>query len=506
MLNISFFKRKDMFEYTIDQVKKYMLENKNYISKYSVVILTQGTISDLKISPYTDVMGITKTRYYQQNKILQEDLDNYFSISPYYFKFINNKIIQNATKLNRGYVYLITEPTNHVIEYKKLAMKTAEIRRKKEEYKKSCIERMKIVNARLKNVNNEIITQYVIYNDKKCNCCFMDYKKEHLIYCDKLSMCRKHIICYNCLERNIDIQIQNSNCDSMCIFNPTDKCDGKYKLEKIKDIIGDQKYKTYNILYDIKTTSLNALIIDDYQICPHCRRYGVEVNNKNSIDYINCVKCNKQWCNLCRKPSHEGFDCYSIDFSSVNSLKQDNQFIENEKNIIIDNILQEIYAKITINKCPHCSTEYIKTEGCNLITCSKCNRYSCYCCRIKIFPKKIRAGNIVSKYYHFTGNDYNTYNTVNYTCPLYYNNGNIDANIRKKSFIIELNKLFTINTDIKQHIFERVKILLGFTVYKSLINDIDDKFNITKSLVVIIPTAPPLDIIEVKKNYCCCIM
>jgi len=136
MLNISFFKRKDMFEYTIDQVKKYMLENKNYISKYSVVILTQGTISDLKISPYTDVMGITKTRYYQQNKILQEDLDNYFSISPYYFKFINNKIIQNATKLNRGYVYLITEPTNHVIEYKKLAMKTAEIRRKKEEYKK----------------------------------------------------------------------------------------------------------------------------------------------------------------------------------------------------------------------------------------------------------------------------------------------------------------------------------------------------------------------------------
>jgi aromatic ring-opening dioxygenase LigB subunit len=59
-----------MFEYTIDQVKKYMLENKNYISKYSVVILTQGTISDLKISPYTDVMGITKTRYYRKISII----------------------------------------------------------------------------------------------------------------------------------------------------------------------------------------------------------------------------------------------------------------------------------------------------------------------------------------------------------------------------------------------------------------------------------------------------
>ena len=63
-----------------------------------------------------------------------------------------------------------------------------------------------------------------------------------------------------------------------------------------------------------------------------------------------------------------------------------------------------------IHKCPVCNTKYDKVDGCNLITCPKCGKYSCYLCNQNIIP--ING----SKYYHFTG--YNA-TTIASTCGLY---------------------------------------------------------------------------------------
>lgn len=77
------------------------------------------------------------------------------------------------------------------------------------------------------------------------------------------------------------------------------------------------------------------------------------------------MRCDNSWCSLCKKTSHQNH-CYVIDYEKFNKLNNI------DKNIMIDNIINEIISKKLMHYCPYCYTSYIKIDGdvCNMMTCT----------------------------------------------------------------------------------------------------------------------------------------
>ena len=67
-------------------------------------------------------------------------------------------------------------------------------------------------------------------------------------------------------------------------------------------------------------------------------------------------------CFKCGAISHPGVSC-----SSVGNFE-----------------LQEYMASHDVHKCPHCGYATEKIEGCNHMTCSRCNKEWCWVCKAKM--------------------------------------------------------------------------------------------------------------------------
>jgi hypothetical protein len=66
---------------------------------------------------------------------------------------------------------------------------------------------------------------------------------------------------------------------------------------------------------------------------------------------------------------------------------------------VVDKMIQDIATRALTHCCGICGCSYVKEEGCNLMTCPKCNGMSCFICGMKLYYK----GD--TKYWHFTGHD-----------------------------------------------------------------------------------------------------
>lgn len=274
------------------------------------------------------------------------------------------------------------------------------------------------------NHRREILKEYrlflVLKNTKECMCCYCEYEKDELYSCSNISETFKHIVCKHCFERHIQSNLNEGKASLCCMFDASEKCGGVYSEEIIERVLSNtEKYNRFQELQQINYLKQLCKTIENFQICPFCSRYGLQVNEKNRIE-VHCQECDKSWCNHCKGKYHEEKGCYYFDIEEKSKTEQHET---------IRNVLNEIVSKCVLNTCPHCNAEYVKSEGCNLIHCSQCDGLSCDCCGDKLVPKHFENGNVVSKYYHFKGNQFNDGTT---NCPLYYNS-NIFGDFGNKS-------------------------------------------------------------------------
>jgi TRIAD3 protein (E3 ubiquitin-protein ligase RNF216) len=156
-----------------------------------------------------------------------------------------------------------------------------------------------------------------------------------------------------------------------------------------------------------------AGICENYLICPLCCRWGcifeppIGAGAEKMGFGITCGSCQKQWCTLCKRAWHLDRSCYEIAFTEKELAD------EALRTHVIDKMIQDIATRALMHCCSICGCEYIKEEGCNLMTCPKCNGMSCYICSMKLYYK----GD--TKYWHFTGHDKSDRDA---TCPLWNNN------------------------------------------------------------------------------------
>lgn len=220
----------------------------------------------------------------------------------------------------------------------------------------------------------------IITDTYECQCCFTEYTNEELIKCSKASTKYTHVFCKDCINGYIEANLSDRKATLCCMMSNADKCNGEYTLLDIEKSTTNDIYTKFDEMKAITDTLMFSKILDNYQICPFCYKYGIIIQN---IKYIKCNRCLKIWCSRCRKEDHGDIGCNVI---------TNNKDIDNIKKIV-----QETMTEALTHYCPTCKTKYIKTDGCNKIHCTSCNTYSCYLCGIKIVP-------IGGKYYyHFKG-------------------------------------------------------------------------------------------------------
>ncbi len=320
----------------------------------------------------------------------------------------------------------------------------------------------KMLNKISQTLDKTIIKNIKINeSDNKCIVCFEKLDNpDNIINCSNLE--HNHQVCIDCLNGHILSMLNDGIASTECMFDKADKCGGCYKESDFKKCLVNEdiysKWTETSICCEIIKL---ASICDNYLICPLCCKWGCifdappGVGNRHAF-YIPCGKCGEQWCTLCKRKSHGNQSCYELHFTD-----NENQ---DARTKTIDKLLQDITTRVLTHCCTICGCTYIKEEGCNLMTCPKCNGMSCYICGMKLYMKNN------TKYWHFTGHDLSDRNA---NCPLWNNTagdgkanqGNTAYNMGlvEKEFIdfINANKNIAGGNDIIKLIKLRINKLFG---------------------------------------------
>ena len=223
-----------------------------------------------------------------------------------------------------------------------------------------------------------------------------------------------HLVCRECLKGHVSSLLSDGIASLECMFNKHEHCQGQYTEEHIKHALEHQHTSTpaaaadnppmdglrYSKWQEVMAASeiiKLAGICDNYLICPLCCKWGcifeVPVGAEKYPFNIRCAACKKEWCTLCKRGAHANRSCYELAFTEV-ELADATRMSQ-----VIDKMIQDIATRALTHCCGICGCSYIKEEGCNLMTCPKCNGMSCFICGLKLYYK----GD--TKYWHFTGHD-----------------------------------------------------------------------------------------------------
>ena len=191
-----------------------------------------------------------------------------------------------------------------------------------------------------------------------CNNNFISTNKNTVESC-------KHSFCDNCWYNFLEVKIKENKLSFIKCLNY--ECPEKLSDEFIIDLLQNnndliQKYKGYKFELDI---------INDpnKKLCPfpNCDSYLMIKNEKFKV--VTC-KNKHTYCFFCLEKPHGKLPCKE---------KLDNSMIEFAKNNFI-------------KRCPKCSIITQKNEGCNHITCPKCNYQWCWLCNGEYSVEHYREG------------------------------------------------------------------------------------------------------------------
>lgn len=197
----------------------------------------------------------------------------------------------------------------------------------------------------------------------KCNCCFGDYVLGALVQCSD-----GHVFCRGCLRRFALTRLfEEQRTTLSCMFIPTNSdaaCVGHFPESQLLQVLSPNVYAKYTELQTAE--ALREADITGLVSCPRCPFQGIA---DGVPGVLKCPDCHRESCLLCRKDAHPGERCDETDADTERRRR-----VEEATTV----------AKVRMCSNPKCQKEFVKTSGCNEITCPACKTKTCYVCRKKI--------------------------------------------------------------------------------------------------------------------------
>ena len=211
-----------------------------------------------------------------------------------------------------------------------------------------------------------------------CQICFEDKPGTQ---CMKFQDCH-HIYCKQCMASYFEIKISEGFPVLRC---PKSSCLTIALSEQVKILVSSEMFQKYELkLMEIRSDVMNCPL-------PHCRTL-TSVDEKLSLGQ--CVNCQHAFCTVCKMTYHGIEPCkinkyqkLIVEYSKAKT--QDKRVMEKKygKKFLSEMLnmsLSSEYMNKNTKSCPNCQTIIEKIDGCNKMTCPKCETHFCYLCGSKL--------------------------------------------------------------------------------------------------------------------------
>ena len=255
----------------------------------------------------------------------------------------------------------------------------------------------------------------------ECQCCYVEYDFELMVSCRTGG----HLFCKTCLQKHTEQRVfgignfgvkndnninggKNSNnakhnassTKALEILCMASDCTSGFNEIQLRKALSEKVLKKYNELqYAAVIESAN---MGDISKCSKCDFMAV-ADEKWPPNLFHCPQCNFKSCKECGEEYHPEIRCDQV---------------ESKKETSGRTTVEEAMTQALVRTCPRpmCRKKFMKSDGCNKMTCS-CGCFVCYVCRKEI-PAAVA-------YKHFCQTPHCKHKTCN-LCPLYADTSEAD--------------------------------------------------------------------------------
>ncbi|KAG9655159.1 hypothetical protein KCU64_g6732, partial [Aureobasidium melanogenum] len=221
--------------------------------------------------------------------------------------------------------------------------------------------------------------------------CYDEYAPNKIIRCGSED---KHPVCLDCMKTYLESEVGQCSFKLVCPGG----CDDTFYESQLR-LVPDTDALTDKLMRLRQENDLRTAGIDDVEGCPFCDFKTVCL--PISIDFeFHCQSptCNITSCRKCKEETHIPDSC------EENQRKRDKESALSHRHRI-----EEARSKALIRNCNKCKQAFIKSDGCNKMTCSQCGNLQCYLCGV----------DVTANYAHF--------NAPGSKCPVFSETISLDA-------------------------------------------------------------------------------
>lgn len=229
----------------------------------------------------------------------------------------------------------------------------------------------------------------------ECGCCFDDVPLNRMVHCASE---KAHSFCRNCLKRQAEATVGYQKYELTCMATEED-CDAGFSIAAKEASLGKKLKMALDRIE--QQAMLEMAGLEDLETCPFCP-YAMEYPSVEENKEFRCENpgCRRVSCRLCRKPTHVPKSCAEMARDEAHDARH---------------TIEEAMSEALIRKCNKCKCSgacqwvgaapprpvngrktsqgntnrvvrtgkhpFIKQDGCNKITCTRCWTVQCYVCR-----------------------------------------------------------------------------------------------------------------------------
>eukprot|EP00536_Pseudo-nitzschia_multiseries_P002136 jgi/Psemu1/251358/estExt_Genewise1Plus.C_280109 len=206
-----------------------------------------------------------------------------------------------------------------------------------------------------------------------CGCCFSDVAVSECIQCSE----KGHLFCKECMVQYVETQV--FGCGNLGIDKITKQpaleikccdasaCNSGFRDELLKTILPAKTWEKYSEM-QAKAQIQLAGLGDNLAMCPKCGYQAVVPETQNNFE-CPVEGCHFVSCRKCGKASHIPLRCEEV---AIQNRRDEGRLK-----------IEEALSEAKMRTCPQCKKKFIKTEGCNKMSCP-CGMKICYVCRMPL--------------------------------------------------------------------------------------------------------------------------
>ncbi|XP_015124119.1 E3 ubiquitin-protein ligase RNF14 isoform X2 [Diachasma alloeum] len=245
-------------------------------------------------------------------------------------------------------------------------------------------------------INRNPVHYLLDYNEKRlsiefkkkfytCKICFIDKSGES---CTLFKPCL-HVFCKECVSGYLEVRIEDGAVQNICC--PEDKCTSEVNPGQIKELVSSELFAKYDST--LLSATLDTML--DIVYCPR-RNCQYPVSKEANEKMASCPCCQYTFCVYCRMVYHGVEPCkYTSaekqklvneyeNASDTQKQMLENRYGKKQLQILIENTMSENWISNNSHNCPHCNAAIEKSDGCNKMTCGRCNTYFCWLCSSRL--------------------------------------------------------------------------------------------------------------------------